>query len=257
MKGYIHSIESCGTVDGPGIRYVVFFQGCPMRCQYCHNPDTWKMSSGKQMTVEDVLKGFYSNLPFYRNGGVTATGGEPLAQIDFLIELFEDLKKHHIHTCIDTSGIFYQPENASYMEKLNHLMSLTDLVMLDIKHIDNDEHMKLTGKPNTQILAFAQYLEEKNIPLWVRHVVVPGLTYEEEYLYKLGHFIGSLKNLKALDVLPYHSMGKSKYEELGMDYPLKDVEDLPKEDAVKAKEIILRGLKDRRAGKKLDSIKSS
>lgn len=256
MKGYIHSIESCGTVDGPGIRYVIFFQGCPMRCQYCHNPDTWKLKAGEEMSVEEVLKGFYSNLPFYRHGGgVTVTGGEPLVQIDFLLELFDNLKKHGIHTCIDTSGILYNPDNEDFSRKLDKLMELTDLIMLDIKHIENEEHKTLTGQPNTPILNFARYLDSKNIPVWIRHVVVPGLTYKEDALYKLGYFIGSLGNLKALDVLPYHSMGKVKYKELGIDYPLKDVEDLPRKDAIKAKEIILKGLRERRAKDSADNKK--
>lgn len=246
MKGYIHSIESCGTVDGPGVRYVVFFQGCPLRCQYCHNPDTWKLKGGREMTVGEVLEGFYSNLPFYKNGGVTATGGEPLVQIDFLIELFENLKNRGIHTCIDTSGVLYNPKNAAFMDKLDRLMNLTDLILLDIKHIGNEEHQVLTGSPNTPVLGFARYLEQKEIPVWIRHVVVPGLTDREDDLYRLGYFIGSLGNLKALDVLPYHSMGRKKYEELGMDYPLKGVPDLPKERAARAKDVILKGIRARR-----------
>ncbi|EJW93910.1 pyruvate formate-lyase 1-activating enzyme, partial [gut metagenome] len=135
-KGYVHSIESCGTVDGPGLRYVIFLQGCPMRCLYCHNPDTWEPNIGEQKTVDEVLEGFYSNLPFYRHGGVTVTGGEPMMQMDFLIELFTKLKKDQIHTCIDTSGIMFQPSNATFMEKLTELLKVTDLIMLDIKHID-------------------------------------------------------------------------------------------------------------------------
>ena len=132
-KGYIHSIESCGTVDGPGIRYVIFFQGCPMRCLYCHNPDTWEPNKGTQMTVDEVLEGFYSNMPFYHNGGVTVTGGEPMMQMDFLIELFTKLHKDGIHTCIDSSGIMFQPDNETFMNKLDTLLEVTDLIMLDRK----------------------------------------------------------------------------------------------------------------------------
>lgn len=243
-KGYVHSIESCGTVDGPGLRYVIFLQGCPMRCLYCHNPDTWTPNTGDTMTVEEVLEGFYSNIPFYRHGGVTVTGGEPMMQMDFLIELFEKLHKDKIHTCIDSSGIMFQPDNPVFMEKLDRLLAVTDLIMLDIKHIDEAEHKKLTSHSNKRILAFARYLDEKQIPIWIRHVVVPGITLYRDYLEELGRFIGSLGNVKALDVLPYHSMGKVKYDNLGMDYPLKDTKDATKEEAVAAKNIILNAYKD-------------
>lgn len=242
-KGYIHSIESCGTVDGPGLRYVIFLQGCPMRCLYCHNPDTWQPNKGDQMTVDEVLEGFYSNMPFYRNGGVTVTGGEPMMQMDFLIELFTKLHNDGIHTCIDSSGIMFQPDNPSFMEKLETLMAVTDLIMLDIKHIDQKEHIKLTSHSNERILAFARYLDEKNIPIWVRHVIVPEITLYKDYLERLGTFIGTLNNVKALDVLPYHSMGKVKYENMHMDYPLKDTREATKEEAVEAKNIILAAYK--------------
>ena len=242
-KGYIHSIESCGTVDGPGLRYVIFLQGCPMRCLYCHNPDTWEPNIGEQQSVEEVLEGFYSNLPFYRHGGVTVTGGEPMMQMDFLIELFTKLKKDHIHTCIDTSGIMFQPSNAVFMEKLEKLLQVTDLIMLDIKHINGEEHKKLTAHSNERILAFARYLDEQNIPIWVRHVIVPGITFYQEYLEQLGTFLGTLNNVKALDILPYHSMGKAKYDNLHMDYPLKDTPEPSKEDAEAAKRVVLAAYK--------------
>ncbi len=242
-KGYIHSFETCGTVDGPGLRYVIFLQGCPMRCQYCHNPDTWEPGKGEVLTVDEVLKSFYNNLAFYRNGGVTVTGGEPMMQMDFLIELFEKLHEDHVHTCIDTSGIMFQPKNAEFMAKLDRLLAVTDLVMLDIKHIDAEEHKKLTAHSNERILAFARYLDEKSIPIWIRHVIVPGITLYKEYLEQLGKFIGSLSNVKALDVLPYHSMGKMKYDNLNMEYPLKDTREATKEEAVAAKNIILNAYK--------------
>ncbi len=246
MKGFIHSIESCGTVDGPGIRYVIFFQGCPMRCQYCHNPDTWEYGTGDQMTVKEVLEGFYSNLPFYKSGGVTVTGGEPMMQIEFLTELFRDLKKHEIHTCIDSSGIMFNPDNTVFLGNLNELLSLTDLVLLDIKHIDDQKHKKLTGHSNRQILNFAKYLDSKNIPVWIRHVIVPGITFYREYLEDLGTFMAGLNNVQALDVLPYHSMGKSKYENLGINYPLKDTPEPSVEDARAAKQVILASYKKAR-----------
>ena len=242
-KGYIHSIETCGTVDGPGLRYVVFLQGCPMRCAYCHNPDTWAPNKGEEMTVEEALERFYHNTAFYKNGGVTVTGGEPMMQMDFLIEMFEKLHKDHVHTCIDTSGIMFQPDSEVFMEKLDRLLKVTDLVMLDIKHINDEEHKKLTAHSNKRILAFAKYLDKNNIPVWIRHVVVPGITLYRDYLEELGAFIGTLNNVKALDVLPYHSMGKVKYESLGMEYVLADTKDATKEEAVAAKNIILSAYK--------------
>lgn len=246
MKGYIHSIETFGTVDGPGVRYVIFTQGCPMRCKFCHNPDTWQPNIGEQKTTDEIIKDFERYRPFLRNGGITVTGGEPLMQLDFIIELFEKCYEKDIHTCLDTSGIIFNNKNPKLMEKFDRLVRVTNLVMLDIKHIDPEEHLKLTAQPNDQILAFAKYLEENAVPLWIRHVIVPEITYKEEYLYKLGYFIGNLKNLKALDVLPYHTLGISKYEKLGIDYPLKGIPALDKEDAIKAREIILKGLHKRR-----------
>lgn len=242
-KGYIHSIESCGTVDGPGLRYVIFLQGCPMRCQYCHNPDTWEPGKGEQQSVSEVLDGFYSNLPFYRSGGVTVTGGEPMMQMDFLIELFTKLKKDNVHTCIDTAGIMFQPDSKTFMDKLDQLLTLTDLIMLDIKHIDPSKHQALTGHSNDRILAFARYLDKMEVPVWIRHVIVPGITFYKQYLERLGEFLGTLHNVKALDVLPYHSMGKAKYDTLGMDYPLKDTPEPSKDDAVAARNIILSAYK--------------
>lgn len=243
MKGFVHSIESCGTVDGPGIRYVIFLQGCPMRCQYCHNPDTWEYGRGEQMTVDEVLSGFYSNLPFYRKGGVTVTGGEPMMQMDFLIELFRNLKKHDIHTCIDTSGILFNPHNTRFMEQLEELCSLTDLVLLDIKHMNEQKHQNLTGHSNKQILEFARYLDQRQIPVWIRHVVVPGITLYKEYLEELGTFMGTLNNVKALDVLPYHSMGKVKYQNLNIPYPLEDTREATKDEAAAARQLILAAYK--------------
>lgn len=246
MKGYIHSVETFGTVDGPGVRYVVFTQGCPMRCKYCHNPDTWIPGVGEQKSVDEILIDYEKYRPFLRDGGLTVTGGEPLMQMDFLIELFEKAYEKDIHTCLDTSGIVYNENNPILLEKFDRLMKVTSLVMLDIKHIDSEEHLKLTGQHNDNILAFAKYLERKEVPLWIRHVVVPTITDNKEYLYRLGYFIGDLKNLKALDVLPYHDMGKVKYEQLKMEYPLQDIKPLEKEDAISARNIILDGLRDRR-----------
>lgn len=239
MKGYVHSIETFGTVDGPGTRYVVFVQGCPMRCKYCHNPDTWQTNIGEMKDTDEILKDYDSYKEFYGNGGgLTITGGEPLLQIDFITELYEKAKAKGIHTCLDTSGIVFNENNKALMEKFDRLMKSVDLVLLDIKHIDPEQHKELTNQPNDQILAFAKYLDEKNIPVWIRHVVVPGITYNEEYLTKLGEFLGTLNNVKALDVLPYHTMGVVKYENLGIEYPLKDVEALTTEQGHEAREII-------------------
>lgn len=246
MVGYVHSIESFGTVDGPGIRMVIFLQGCPMRCLYCHNPDTWDMSGGKETTVQEILRQFEASRHFYATGGITVSGGEPLMQIDFVMELFQAASHRGIHTCLDTSGITFRPDVPAALEKIEQLMTVTDLVMLDIKHIDPQEHQKLCSQPVDKILQFARYLDEKTIPVWIRHVVVPGITDDEASLYRLGVFIGGLHNVKALDVLPYHNMGKSKYEQLGLDYPLGELRPLSKEEAIQARKVITRGIKDAR-----------
>ena len=244
MKGYIHSSETFGTVDGPGIRYVLFMQGCPMRCLYCHNPDTWKMQGGKEIDVDTVIAEYNKNKMFYRGGGITVTGGEPLLQIDFLVELFRRAKEEGIHTCIDTSGVTYSVASTEYRAKLDELMKHTDLVMLDVKHIDPDKHKTLTSFGNEHVLDFARYLAEKKVPLWVRHVIVEGYTDDPEDLRALGRFIGGLDNLRALDVLPYHSMGESKYREIGIDYPLSGMPSLSKDKAAVAKMHILDGIKE-------------
>lgn len=247
MQGKIHSLESFGTVDGPGTRFVVFVQGCPMRCAYCHNPDTWEMNAGTLMEPAYIIEQYERNKAFYKNGGITVTGGEPLMQLDFLTELFTLAKEKNIHTCIDTSGIAFQPDNAAQLEKMNQLMNLTDLVMLDIKHIDPQKHKELTSQPNTNILKFAEYLNQKQVPVWIRHVVVPGITDDEKYLFALGYYIGQFSNVKALDVLPYHTMGESKYEKLGMKYKLAGVPAMDKTKLLTKKQAILDGIKKRRA----------
>ena len=240
MKGYIHSTESFGTVDGPGIRFVVFFQGCPIRCQYCHNPDTWEFGKGREVTVNELMTEYDTCKEFLKSGGITATGGEPLSQPDFLLELFKEAKSKGIHTCLDTSGAVYNPNNA---EKIDEILKYTDLVMLDIKHIDSDFHKSLTGVGNENILLFAEHLRDINIPVWIRRVVVPNLTDDEQELFRLGEFLARLTNLKALDVLPYHDMAKEKYKKLGIEYPLPYTPPMSKEDAIKARDIIMSGLK--------------
>ena len=239
MNGFIHSTESFGTVDGPGVRFVVFLQGCPMRCQYCHNPDTWQMNTGSVRSTESLLREYERNAAFYSKGGITVTGGEALMQLDFVLELFQMAKKKNIHTCLDTSGVTYRPGEYAYNQKLDALMAVTDLVLLDIKHIDAEGHKVLTGHDNAGILAFAKYLEEKRVDVWIRHVVVPGITDDPALLTRLGTFLGTLSNVTALDVLPYHIMGIVKYEQLGMPYPLDGVPPATREQAAQAKKIIL------------------
>lgn len=237
--GYIHSIETFGTVDGPGVRFVVFFQGCPMRCQYCHNPDTWDIADGKEKSVDEILEMFERNRSFYKTGGITATGGEPMMQMDFLTELFTKAKEKDIHTCLDTSGImFVEDRSREAFAKIEKLMAVTDLVMLDIKHIEDEAHMSLTGQSNSKILAFAKYLDDIKKPVWIRHVVVPGITFQEDALKKLGEFLKTLSNVEKLEVLPYHTLGENKYDNLGIEYPLKGVPQLSKEEANHAEQII-------------------
>lgn len=241
MIGYVHSLESFGTVDGPGVRMVVFLQGCPMRCAYCHNPDTWQPRTGQQMSVEDILARYHANRSFYAKGGITVTGGEPLMQLDFVIALFEAAKREGIHTCLDSSGILFDTEKTADFDRL---VAVTDLVLLDIKHIDPTAHRRLTAWDNASPLAFARYLDEKGVPMWIRHVVVPQHTDGEEDLLALGRFIGTLKSVKALDILPYHTMGVNKYASLGMEYPLEGIPALSKEAALDAKQIVLRGIRE-------------
>ena len=245
-SGFIHSIESFGTVDGPGIRLVVFFQGCPMRCLYCHNPDTWHMADGKPMAVEEILAQFRKNKAFYTKGGITATGGEPLMQLDFLTALFEAAKAEDVHTCLDTSGITFRPENAELTARFDRLMEATDLIMLDLKQVIPERHRALTGQDNANILAFARYASEKNKQLWIRHVVVPGWTDDLESLTALGRFMAQLKSVKALDVLPYHTLGVHKYQEMGVPYPLDGVQPLEQKDAQRAREMILQAFRKNR-----------
>lgn len=238
MTGYIHSFESFGTVDGPGIRFVVFLQGCPLRCQYCHNPDTWE-KGGTEYSAEDVVTRAlkYKNY-FSQNGGVTVTGGEPLVQIDFVIQLFTLLKEKGIHTCVDTSGITFNEKDENSVEKHKKLLAVTDLFLLDIKHIDDAACRKLTGQSNAHTLAFAKFLSDHNKSVWIRQVLVPGITDDEETLQKTRAFIQTLKTVEKVEVLPYHTLGINKYEKLGISYPLKDVEAPTKQSVAHAKHIL-------------------
>ena len=239
MLGYIHSFESFGSVDGPGVRFVVFVSGCPMRCQYCHNPDTWNRGKESYSAEEIISRALKYKSYWGANGGITVSGGEPMAQAEFVCELFSLAKKKGINTCLDTSGAVFNSENT---EQTDRLLEVCDLVMLDIKHIDNEEHKKLCGRENKNILEFAKYLDKKNIPVWIRHVVVPGITLDEKYLFRLGEFLATLSNVKKIETLPYHSMGKYKYEKLGIDYVLKDTPDATAEQAKWARDIIEKGI---------------
>ncbi len=249
MEGRIHSIESFGTVDGPGIRFVVFLQGCPLRCQYCHNPDTWDKNGGQTMTCEQVLARFDNNKAFYQKGGITVTGGEPLMQLEFVTELFTLCQKRKIHTCLDTSGCTFRQGDEAYLARLDKLLGVTDLIMLDLKIMDGAKHRQLTGAENKGILAFARYAAEKDIPLWIRHVCIPNVTDAPEELRALGEFMAALPTVKALDVLPYHTLGLEKYEELGIEYPLKGVPAATKQQGETAKEQILASYKTARQNK--------
>ncbi len=239
--GHIHSTESLGTVDGPGLRFVVFLEGCPMRCAYCHNPDTWDKNAGTEMTVGEIVEQFDRVKEFLRGGGITCTGGEPLVQAEFVAELFSEMKRRGVHTCLDTSGIVWKDE--SRRQLTDRVLDNTDLVMLDIKHIDPEKHKWLTGQDNAAVKDFALHLSERGIPVWIRHVLVPTVTDDEASLTELGRFIARIKTLKALDVLPYHTMGVGKYKELGISYRLEGVPPADKAQAAKARDIIFAGLK--------------
>lgn len=234
LKGNIHSIETFGTVDGPGIRFVVFMQGCHLKCKYCQNRDTWDTSSNTLVTVSELVERIkrYENYIKLSNGGVTISGGEPLLQIKFLISLFAELKKLGFHTALDTSGMF------PITEDVKKLLSLTDLVLLDIKHINSEKCKDLVGYSNELELDFARYLSNNNIPIWIRQVLIPGLTDDEEDLILLKDFINSLRTVQKVEILPYHDLGKSKWENLGLDYSLKDIKTATPEDVKRAKEIL-------------------
>lgn len=244
MNGNIHSIETFGTVDGPGIRYVVFLQGCLLRCQFCHNADTWEIGTGKQMSVDEIIQDLSSYLPFIEvsGGGITVSGGEPLLQISFLIELFKECKKRGIHTAVDSSGGCYST-SLPFQEQLLELIQYTDLILLDIKHINPKKHKKLTGMTNDHIIQFARFLSEHRVAVWIRHVLVPTVTNDEKDLNELGDFIGTLKNVKKVEILPYHKLGVYKWEALGLEYPLKDINPPSDEEVEKAYEILTKNIR--------------
>ena len=228
----IHSIESFGTVDGPGIRYVLFLQGCSLQCKYCHNRDTWDINKGEYKSLEEIFQKILRYKNYIKKGGVTCTGGEPLLQYPFLIELFKKLKREKIHTCIDTSGM------VALTEKMKELISLTDLFLLDIKHIDSKKCKELVGVSNEKEIEFAKYLSDNGKKMWIRQVIIPGITDNEEDLLKLKEFLLTLKTVEKIELLPYHTMGKYKWKNLGYKYELENIREAKEEDIERAKRIL-------------------
>ena len=242
MQGRIHSTESFGSVDGPGVRFLIFMQGCAMRCRYCHNADTWDTKGGMLMSADELLgKAERYRAYWGKIGGITVSGGEPLLQIDFLLELFEKAKQRKINTCIDTAGQPFR-RTEPFFSKFGRLCELTDLFLVDIKHIDPAEHKALTGAGNENILDMLRFLSDIGKPVWIRHVLVPGITDNDRYLRQTRAFLETLTNIQRAEVLPYHSMGAYKWEKLGLDYTLTDTQPPSAERIQNAKEI-LNGLK--------------
>ena len=236
MIGKVSSYENLGTVDGPGIRFVLFMGGCPLRCQYCHNPESWFLDRCKEYSVEDIVKLVEKNKSYYMtNGGVTISGGEPLVQLDFLIELCRVLKENGYNVAVDTSGYLFNLEN---IDKFDELIKWVDLFLLDIKQINPNKHKKLTGVSNEYILKFARYLDRNGKKVWIRYVLVPDLTDNELDMFRLRDFIDSLGNVDRVEVLPYHNMGIEKYKKLGIEYILENTH-LPTEESIKRAEEIL------------------
>ena len=240
ITGNIHSLETFGSVDGPGVRFLIFVQGCGLRCRYCHNADTWRKNAGTKMTADELLDkaGRYRSY-WGSDGGITVSGGEPLLQIDFLLDLLTKAKQRGINTCIDTAGQPFTREEP-FFSKFRALAELTDLFIVDIKHIDNEQHKSLTGRGNENILDMLQYLNELKKPVWIRHVLVPDITDNDGYLRRTRAFIETLDNVEKIEVLPYHSMGAYKWKELGIPYTLDNTQP-PSAERVKNAERILRG----------------
>ncbi len=236
--GYVNKFESFGAVDGPGVRFLIFLNGCKMRCAFCHNPETWAEHQGEEYTADQVLEKALRFKPYWKkDGGITVSGGEPLLQIDFVLDLFKKAKAKGITTCIDTAGQPFTHEEPFY-SKWKELMSVTDTVMLDIKNIDPEEHKKLTGVDNANILEMAKEMSDMGIRIWIRHVLVPGGSDNDDLLHRTREFIDTLKTVERVEVLPYHSLGVPKYAELGIPYRLEGVESPTPERIKNAKEIL-------------------
>ena len=241
LQGGIHSTESFGSVDGPGVRFLIFLQGCKLRCRYCHNADTWKTDGGTLMTSDELLDKAERCRPYWGDkGGITVSGGEPLLQIDFLLDLFKKAKRRGINTCIDTAGQPFTREEP-FFSKFGELCALCDLFLVDIKHIDPAAHKSLTGAANENILDMLRYLSEIKKPVWIRHVLVPEITDDDAALRKTREFIETLQNVERAEVLPYHSMGAYKWKQLGCRYTLEDTQP-PSAERVKNANDILNGL---------------
>ena len=238
MTGRVHSIESFGLVDGPGVRSVVFLKGCNLRCRYCHNPDTWTKEGGEEWEAESLFQKLYRFKPYWKNkGGITVSGGEAMLQMEFVTELFSIAKEHGVHTALDTSGGPFCME-PDYLESFQKLMDVTDLFILDMKEMDPERHKALTGQDNRNILEFARYLSAHKKPMWIRHVLVPGLTDSRESLEALYDFLRELKSVERVEILPYHTMGVHKWEALGIPYSLKNVLPPTEEEVRRAEEIL-------------------
>ena len=234
----IHSVESFGSVDGPGIRFVIFLKGCAMRCQYCHNPDTWDRAGGNLRSVDEVLAQALRYRSYWgEKGGITVSGGEALLQIRSLTELFRKAKALGINTCLDTSAQPFSRETTNF-STFEELMNYTDLILLDIKHIDSNAHKQLTGWKNENILDCARYLSDIKKPVWIRHVLVPGINDDDDSLYKLRKFLDSLGNIERVEVLPYHDLGVYKWEQLGLPYALSEVKPPTEENILHARKIL-------------------
>ena len=237
--GYVHSLESFGSVDGPGVRFVVFLQGCALRCKYCHNPETWAAEGGEEWTVEKLFQRVYRYRNYWgKKGGITVSGGEPLLQMDFVSEVFRLARAKKVQTALDTSAQPFAPDNADWMARFDRLLENTDLVILDLKEIDDEKHKKLTGHSNKNILAMAQYVASKGVNLWIRHVLVPGLTDDADGLRELDAFIRTLPTVRRVEILPYHTLGLFKWQNLGLAYPLDGVR-VPTAEEIAAAEQLL------------------
>lgn len=240
-KGYIHSIETFGSVDGPGLRYIVFLKGCRMRCAFCHNADTWEMQTDDVRTPDEILDHAERYRTYWgEDGGITVSGGEPLLQIDFLIELFQKAKQRNISTCIDTAGEPFASKG-EWFQKFQTLMQYTDILLVDIKHINQEKHIRLTGKDNTNILEMFQYLSSIHKPIWIRQVLVPGWTDDMDDLKQTRKFIETLTNVQKIEILPYHNMGAYKWEKLGMKYPLEGIKS-PSQQSIETADKVLHGI---------------
>lgn len=240
LKGNVHAIETLGAFDGPGIRYILFLQGCPFQCQFCHNRDSWSTKTNKLMTVEDVVKDYKKYEHFYSKGGITISGGEPLLQLPFLLELFKEFKKMGVHTCIDTSAACYSVRRS---EEFKELMKYTDLILLDIKQIEDEKHKVLVGSSNKRVLEFAHFLDELNVPTITRHVLIPGINDYEEDLINLRKFLDTLNNVVDINVLPYHTSGRNKWAEMGLTYPLQGVREPTTDEVIFAENILKQNYK--------------